>query len=546
VDGRDKPGHDGKGEKAVPAGIWVHLLRCIGLILLLWSASAAADTVLRRGITAEPGTLDPHSGDSIHQLRLVADLFEGLTAIAPGGRIVPGQAESWSVSPDGLIWTFTLRPGLAWSNGAPLTAADFVDSFRRLVDPANALRLSFLAEPILHAGALIARRETDLTQLGVEAPDPHTLRITLEAPEPALPEILAQLAPVYRPALDSTGRDAFKPGHIVSNGAYRLVEWQKGTRLVAERNPAYRDAASVRIDRIEYYPIEAVAEEFKRYRAGEIDLTSDVPNDELDLILRDFPDQLKSSPSFGLYYIGFNSRQPPFKDNAKLREALTLAIDRSALTDKLLRDGAIPAYGWIPPGIPGYRGAVFPGAELSQAAREAAARRAYEEAGYSAEHPLDLALAYNTSDVNRRQMIAIAAMWRQVLGVRTELRNMELRSLLDLRQQGVHSQAFRAGFVAPYVDPLPLLQLLRSGASYNDLGYANPGFDAALAKAEALPDRQARLDGLAAAEAIGLADFPAAPVYYLAQQRLIKPYVTGWRPSPRDTFRSQDLAITPH
>ena len=520
------------------------LLAC--LALLLWTAAAPAETVLRRGIAAEPGSLDPQSGDSVYQLRLMADLYEGLTAIAPGGQVVPGQAESWTVSPDGLVWTFTLRPGLAWSNGAALTAEDFVYSFRRLVDPANALRLAFLAESIRHAAALVARRESDLGQLGVEAPDARTVRITLEAPNPALPEILAQLPPVYRPDVESAGRDAFKPGRIVSNGAYRLTEWQKSARLAAERNPAYRDAGAVRIDRVEYYPAEVVAEELKRYRAGELDLTSDVPNDELDLILRDFPGELKSSPAFGLFYIGFNSRQPPFEDKPKLRQALTLAIDRSALTDKLLRNGAIPAYGWIPPGIPFYRGSDFPGAALSQAEREAAAQRAYEEAGYSAEHPLELELAYNTSDVNRRQMIAIAAMWHRVLGVRTELRNMELRSLLDLRQQGVHSQAFRAGFTAPYVDPLPLLQLLRSNASYNDLGYANPGFDAALARAEALPDRQARLDGLAAAETLGLADFPAAPVYYFAQQRLIKPYVTGWQPSPRDTFRSQDLAITPH
>ena len=232
---------------------------------------------MRRGIGAEPGTLDPASGDSINQIRLDADFYEGLTAIGPGGRVVPGQAESWAVSPDGLVWSFTLRPHLAWSNGAPLTAGDFVYSFRRLVDPANGFRGAFLAASIRNASALIGRHETDPTRLGVEAPDPRTVRITLETPNLALPEILALLPPVYRQAVESDGRDAFKPAHFVSNGAYQLVEWQPNTRIAATRNPQYRDAAAVHIDRVEYYPIEDQGEEFKRYRAGDLDMTGDVP-----------------------------------------------------------------------------------------------------------------------------------------------------------------------------------------------------------------------------------------------------------------------------
>ena len=516
------------------------------LLVLLWSLSASAETVLRRGIAAEPGTLDPQSGDSIYQLHIDADLFEGLTAVAPGGSIVPGQAERWTVSPDGLVWSFTLRPGLAWSNGTALTSQDFVYSFRRLVDPANGFRAAFLAEAIRGASALIGRRETDPARLGVEAPDPRTVRITLETPNLALPEILALLPPVYRPAVESDGRDAFKPAHFIGNGAYQLVEWQPNTRIAATRNPRYRDPAAVHIDRVEYYPIEDQDEEFKRYRAGDLDITGDVPKDQLDLIKRDLPAEYKTSPSFGLSYIGFNAAQPPFQGNAKLREALTLAIDREILTDKLVRGGAIPAYGWVPPGVEFYHGARFPGAELPQAEREAAARRAYAEAGYSAEHPLHLELTFSTNENYRRVAIAIAAMWQQVLGVETSLRNMELRPFYDLRRQRTGTQAFRGGFRSPYQDPLPLLDLLRSGSSYNDMSLADPNYDALLAKGAGALDRQARLDGFAAAEAAGLADFAAAPLFFTAQERLIKPYVTGWQPSPCDSFRTQDLTITPH
>jgi oligopeptide transport system substrate-binding protein len=179
-------------------------------------------------------------------------------------------------------------------------------------------------------------------------------------------------------------------------------------------------------------------------------------------------------------------------------------------------------------------------------AREAAAKRAYAAAGYSADKPLKLELTFNTNENTRRVMIAVAAMWHQVLGVETELRDMDLRSFLDLRQQKRGTQAFRAGFAAPYQDPQPMLELLRSGAPFNDMGYANPAFDALLAKAEEALTPAARLDGFAAAEAAALADTPAAPLYFLEQARLVKPYVTGWQPSPHDTFRSQDLAITPH
>ena len=521
-------------------------LAALALLALLLHGTASAETVLRRGIGAEPGTLDPASGDSINQIRLDADLYEGLTAIGPGGRVVPGQAESWAVSPDGLVWSFTLRPHLAWSNGAPLTAGDFVYSFRRLVDPANGFRGAFLAASIRNAVAITAKRETDLTSLGVAAPDSRTVRITLEAPNLALPEIMALLPPVYRPVIESDGRDAFKPGRFVGNGAYQLVEWQPHDRLVARRNPNYRGAAAVAIDQVEYYPIEDQAAELKRYRAGDLDMTADVPYDQLALIRTELPAEYKTSPAFGLAYIGFNTAQPPFKDQPALRRALSLAIDRTALVEKILGGVGIPAYGWVPPGLEQYHAASLPGAEATQVEREAEAKRDYAAAGYSAEKPLKLELTFNTNENTKRVMIAVAAMWHQELGVETELRNMELRSFLDLRQRKQGTQAFRAGFVAPYQDPQPMLELLRSEAPFNDMSYANADFDALLAKAEAALTPQARLDSFAAAEAAALADAPAAPLYFLEQARLVKPYVTGWQPSPHDTFRSQDLAITAH
>jgi oligopeptide transport system substrate-binding protein len=385
-----------------------------------------------------------------------------------------------------------------------------------------------------------------VTKLGVEAPDPRTLRITLDRPDLALPKILADLRPVHRASIEKFGKDAFKPGNMVSNGAYRLAEWRPQAMITIVKNSDYRDAADVHIDRVEYYPIEDQNEELKRYRAGDLDMTNDVPNDQLDFIESNLADQYKQSPAFGNYVIGFNNTRAPFKDNLKLREALTLAIDRETLVKKIVRGGAQPAYGWIPHSIEGYPNASFPGAELSQAAREDLARKLYAEAGYSAQHPAEFELLYNTSENHKKIMIAVAAMWKKVLGTNVRLHNEEFRVFIDNRLSKKATEAYRGGFIAPYTDPQPLLELLRTGSGFNDMAYSNPRFDALFAQAGRTPDPAERLKLFADSEALALADFPVAPIYYYSADRLIKPYVTGWQPSPLDSFRSQDLSIAAH
>jgi oligopeptide transport system substrate-binding protein len=513
------------------------------LLLLAIGTDAGAETVLRRGNGAEPAELDPQAFDSIVQARIEADLYEGLAALGPGGVVVPAQAESWSASPDGKVWTFTLRPDLKWSNGDKLTAEDFVYSLRRQVDPANKFPPAFLAEPILHAADIMNGREKDPARLGVEAPDPRTVRITLESPNLALPEMLVPLRPVHRASVEALGRAAFRPGNMVSNGAYRLAEWRPQAAIALVRNPDYWNAQHVRIDRVEFYPIEDQNEELKRYRADELDMTNDVPKDQIDFIERTLPDQYKRSPFLGNYYIGFNNKRPPFKDNLKLREALTLAINRETLIDKIIRGGAEPAYGWIPHAIEGYPNASFPGAELSQAERETRAQRLYAEAGYSTGHPAEFELLYNTSENHKKIMIAIAGMWKKVLGATVKLNNREFNVFIDRRFGGQGTEAWRAGFIAAYCDPQPLLETLRGSARFNDTGYDNPIFDVLFDQAAQSIDRTERFKLFAQAEALALADFPAAPVYYYSAERLIKPYVIGWRPSPLDSFRSQDLEI---
>ena len=318
------------------------------LAVLLSAGSAGAEAVLRRGNGAESGTLDPQRFQTIPEQNIIRDLFEGLTTLGPGGVVAPGQAESWTVSPDGLVWTFKLRPNLRWSNGDPLTAEDFVYSLHRQIDPEIAADNAFMMDSIVNAAEINSGTEKDLSKLGVEAPDPRTLRLTLRAPNLALPAILVILRPTHRGSVEAWGRDAFKPGHIVSNGAYQLTEWQQQARLVETRNPQYWDAEHTKIDRVEFYPVEDPNEELKRYRSGDLDMTYMVPSDQIPFITATLAPEYHVAPWFSIFYLGFNQSQPPFKGNFKLREALTLAIDRERIVDKVAIGGNTVADGWVP------------------------------------------------------------------------------------------------------------------------------------------------------------------------------------------------------
>lgn len=521
-------------------------VRAVAFLMLFMTQIALADSVLRRDNGAEPGTLDPQKFESIPEDKILNDLFEGLTASGPGGTIIPAAAQSWTMSEDALVWTFKLQPDGRWSTGAPVTAEDFVYSLRRQVDPANAFLNAFLADSILNAVAIRTGVNKDSASLGVRAIDAGTLEIRLQAPNPALPAILARLRPVDRTSVEHYGREAFRPGNLVSNGAYRLVEWRPQARVALERSPTYWDHGRVAIDRVEYYPIEDQNEALKRYRADGLDLTDDVPHDQLGLIRQELPGEFHTAPQLGIFYIGFNEEQPPFKDNPALRKALSLAIDRPLLVEKVVGGGATPAYGWIPPGIKGYPNPKLSWADLPTAERVKLAKATYVEAGYGPAKPLALRLMYNTSENNKKIMIAIASMWKQTLGVEVTLENQEFKTFLITRRQKKATQAFRAAFISFYDDPAPLSEALYSTSANNDLGYRSDAYDDLFRQASAAPTLAEHYRLFAAAEAQALADQPIAPIYFYAAEHLIKPYVTGWQPSPRDSYRTQDLAMAPH
>ena len=516
-------------------------------LLLGISSAQAAKNTLQRGNGAEPETLDVHKASGVPEANIMRDLFEGLVAEAADGSHIPGVAESWSVSDDGKVYTFRLRNNAKWSNGDPVNAHDFVFALRRGVDPAVGSDYAFILWPIANAEDITKGKIKELDQLGAEALDAHTLKVTLKAPTPYFLGLLThfQAYPVHRKALERHGNRWTRAGNLVSNGAYRLAEWVPQSHVRLERNPHYWDAANVRVDAVVFHPTEDKSTELKRFRSGELDVTDDVPIDQIGWIEKNLAEQFHNTAYLGTYYYALNLTKAPFRDRPGLRNALAMTIDRETLTGKVTRGGEVPAYAWVPPGVNQYAGAKVPWRSLSKAERLARARRLYAEAGYSKDKPLKVQLLYNTSDNHKRIAIAIAGMWKKALGVRTELFNQEWKVYLTTRRAR-QFEVLRAGWIGDYNDANTFLELLKGTVgSMNPAGYGNSEYDALMQKAERETDLAARAKLMQKAEGILLQDLPIIPIYHYTTQHLVSPRVKGWKDNVMDVHPTRFLSLAP-
>ena len=515
------------------------LILALGVFALTLAACARRETPVEAGIrtqtllvgnSSEPVDLDPHVIIAFTDSHIAYSLFEGLTKLdGKTSEPVPAAAERWDVSPDGTVYTFHLRPNARWSNGDPVTAADFVYSFHRILTPAFGAQYSYMLWPIKNAEAFNAGRITDFSIVGANALDATTLQLKLERPTPYLPAIASHTTwlPVHQAVVEKYGRMDEKgtkwtlPGNLVGNGAFTLQEWIPNARISVAKNPMYWDAANTRLNRIEFFPFERPDTEDLNYRSGQLHATYDLPISKVGVYRSHNPVDMRVDPVLSTFYLFINTTRPPF-DNMKLRQALNHALDRETLARDVTKGIYPAARSLTPPNCGGYtaRAQVTDNFDL--------ARRLLAEAGYPGGKGLPSieVICYNT-EVPLRMMEAIQAVWLRELGVHITIAQLEQKVLFQNQQDKNYSIAF-SGWIADYPDPVTFLGTMVTGGGNNWAGWSNKDFDRLIDEASGTADNARRLEMFQKAEAIMLDEASVVPLYYRSQLYAISPSVHGW------------------
>lgn len=504
----------------------------------------AGKLCLEAGNSNDPVSLDPHKTQGTWENRIIGDLIVGLTQEDAAANAVPGMATHWETSADGKVWTFHLRHAL-WSDGVPVTADDFVFALRRIMDPKTGSSYSSLLY-IIQNGQEVNENKMPLTALGVRAIDPLTLEIRLTHPAPFLPEIAKHnsMYPLPRHVVEKWGDDWSRPEHFVGNGPFNLVSWKLGDRVTVVKNPKFYEADKVCLDQINYYPTTDASSAQKRVKSGELDINTDIQSNKIALLRQpgQMPDYVRVNTYLGTTYLAFNNKVPALKDR-RVRQALSMAIDREFITQKLLRGGQSPANSFVPPGVANYPNpAKAFWADWPLARRQAEARKLLAAAGYGPKTPLTITIKHRNSPDPMLFMPAIQADWKEI-GVDAKLEQNEGQ----IAYQSYRLRDFEvadAAWIADYNDPMTFLYLQQSATgmqNYSD--YASPAYDALLAKADNEPDALKRAGYLHDAERIMLDDAPIAPIYFYVNKNLVSPRVTGWVDNITDWHRSRYLCF---
>lgn len=508
---------------------------------VLVSPLSAATLNIHNG--GDPTSLDPHKVSGDWENRIVGDIFEGLLTEDRGAQPIPGQAESWTISDDGLTYTFNLRDGIVWTDGTPVTAGDFEFALKRLMDPATAADYAYLQYPIKNAEAVNGGTITDLDELGVKALDDKTLEITLKQPTPYFLGALTHYTayPIPKHVVEAKGAEWVKIGNIVTNGPYLPTEWVPGSHVTTVKNDAYYDAENVTIESAKFFVLEDEAAALKRYRAGDFDIMTEFPTDQYEWMKTNMPGEPQVAAFAGLYYYVVNHNKPPF-DNADVRQALAMSINREVIGPQILGTGELPAYSWVPPGMADYgEPAHFSWKDLPYGEKVSQAKTLLEKAGFNSDNPLALQLRYNTNENHKRIAVAIAAMWKQ-LGIDVSLYNTEVKVHYDELQRNILDIG-RAGWLADYNDAHNFLNLLEADIPNNYGRFSNAEFDALMDQSNGIVDLEKRAAVMKQAEQIALDQTAAIPIYYYLSRNVVSPKVKGFENNVFDIHRTRWLEL---
>lgn len=489
---------------------------------------AFAEVVYNRGNDTDPTTLDHSKTSTVAESNLMMDLYEGLVTYDARAAVVPGVAESWTISDDGLTYTFKLRADAKWSNGDQVKASDFVFAFQRLQDPATAAPYPKMHYSIVNAES-INKGEKPTSELGVRAVDDTTFEITLHTATPYFLEMLAHQTglPLHQASVEQHGDAFVQPGNLVSNGAYMLESFTPNDKIAMRKNPNYWDAANVTVDLVNHIPFEDRSACLRRFEAGEVLSCSDIPPEQMDYMKANLGDQLRIEPYLGTYYLPVKVKKEKLAD-PRVRQAISMVIDREFLATEIWRDTMLPGYSLVPPGINNYGEPVYLSYKDDDILdREDAAKKLLEEAGV-APNTLSVELRYNTSSGHKNTMTAISDMLKNI-GIGSTIVEMEGTGYFDYMKQDGDFDITRAGWIGDYSDPQNFLFLFETdNLGFNYPRWSNAEFDALMQKAEVTSDLTERAGILRQAEEIFLAEVPAIPIMYYSSKSIVSPKISGW------------------
>jgi oligopeptide transport system substrate-binding protein len=497
----------------------------------------------RRGNASEPQSLDPIIATGIQDDGINGDLMMGLTTEDMHARPIPGMAERWTTSPDGLTWTFFLREA-AWSDGVPVSAEDFVFSWRRALDPTIAAPYAYFLYLVKNAAAINAGKMPP-SALGAHARDARTFEVQLEHPAPYMVEMLMHHStyPLPRHVVMAKGKEWARPGNHVGNGAFKLVRWRPNDHVLAEKNPRFFDAANVALERVFYYPTDDYGAALQRMRAGELDIQMRLPAARIDWIRTNMPGTTNTEPQLIVEYILVNQARLPFGD-VRVREAINLALNREAIAQRIRRVGDIPAYALVPPTTANYpKGTEFSIKSMPYPARLERARALMRAAGFNENNMLQTTYMIRSTapGAYRAVAAAIQQMWAQAF-INVTILPTDFQVFLA-QTQNHDFDIIEAGWIGDFNDAATFLELLQTGGGNNHGQYSSRAFDTMLAAAQRDRDLVSRGQKLAAAEAIALKDHAVMPLYFAASSTLVWPYVKGWGNNGVEKHRSRWVSI---
>lgn len=496
--------------------------------------NAPRDGVLRIATDAEPQSLDPYLVTGHTEHRILTSLFEGLTTLNQKTLAVePGVAQSWDISEDGKTYTFHLNPAAKWSNGTPVTAADFVYGFKRMLSPKLGSEYAYMLWCIINAEKYNRGELSDFNEVGAKAIDDHTLEIKLEYPAPYLLSMQIHYAwfPVLQSnveqfgAMDDRQNTWINAGNMVSNGPFKLAQWQPNRVIRVVRNEHYWDAKNIKLDEIQFYSSNGrLQAEEQMFRANEVDTIETLLITKVPVYRRENPSVLRLAPFVGTYFYRMNTKRPPLND-PRVRLALAMSVDRNSICKDVLFDTFSPAVAFTPPDLAGYTAEVAIEYNLEKA------KQLLAEAGFpdgKGMRPLEI--LYNESEDHQMIAEAVQDMWQKDLGIQVTTNKQEWKVYLN-SMTTLNYDVVRAAWIADFLDPINYIECFTTDNGNNRTGWSNPDYDALQLKARHTADLTERYRLLQEAERLLLAETPIIPIYNYRQRFLVSPDVEGLEPN---------------